>query len=272
MMIIFGICLILGALVAIVLGALSFGHLLVIALGAGLIAINLIGERIPLVRGAGKTIVSVLAIGLFTFLLMGNYSDTELMDRDTAAIIDEADELYEDKGLEPAIKLLQDKNNDLGWNRYFRIRIAELYAEEELYPESARAYGEVLRNLPDDLSLRMTYAKALFTSGDYNGAHREVTHIIRIDPERAEAYVLMGDLYQVWNDYFRETYYYRIALGIDETSVANRVKLAEAYGRTHSYEEAVMEYELAKEYAKTPEEEALVYESYLRFSADGQDE
>ncbi len=272
MMMIFGVCLILGAFADIFLASFSSVHLLLIALGAGLIAIDFLGNRIPFLRGMGKTVISLLAIGLVVFFMAGVSTGADPVDKETADILSEADVLYEEKGIEAAVKHLEDKNTDLGWHKAFGMRIAELYAGEEMYPESAGAYGNVLRNLPDDLAVRLTYANALYLSGDYNGALREATYITRIEPEYAEAYILMGDLYRVWNDHFREQYYCKIAVGLDETSVEYRVRLAEAYGRSLSYEEAVTEYELAKEYAETPEDELTVYESYLRFSdADSQE-
>lgn len=272
MMMIFGACLILGALIDIFLATFSFSHLLIIALGAGLIVVNFVGGKIKIFRGIGKSIVSLLAIGLVVFIMTGVSGEADFIDKDVADIIKEANNLFEEKGIETAVKHLEDKNIDLGWNKAFAMRIAELYAIEEMYPESAGVYGNVLSKLPDDLDVRLVYANALYLSGDYNGAHREATYIAKIDPEYADAYVLMGDLYQAWNDHFREKYYYKIAVGLDETSVLYRVRLAEAYGRTHSYEEAVSEYELAKQYAKTFDEESIVYESYLRFAdADSQE-
>ena len=76
----------------------------------------------------------------------------------------------------------------------------------------------------------------------------------------------MGDAYRGLNDNIREIYYYKIAVSLDENSVFNRIKLAEAYGNSHLLEKAIEQYEISKELADTFEENTLVYESYLKFA------
>ena len=271
MLMIFGICLIVGALADIFLTSFAFGHLLFIALGSVLLAVGYLGDKLPYLKGAGKTVLSLVLLFFFTFWAFTGTDVDEGIDRETEKLIEEAEILYEEEGIEKAEKLIEDKLVDLGWNRHLAIRGAELYEEEGMLHESAVAYGNVLRQVPDDLDLRMTYAKALFKNDDYNGAFNEASYIIRIDPEYADAYMLIGDLYRVWNDHFREQYYYKIAVGLDEESIVYRLRLAEAYSSIHSYEASVMAYEKAKALARSPEESAMVYESYLKTSEEDQE-
>jgi tetratricopeptide (TPR) repeat protein len=131
---------------------------------------------------------------------------------------------------------------------------------------TAEDYASLLRDQPENLDIRLMYAQSLISAGDFPGAIREAQAITRVDPEDSRAYLVIGDAWRGLNDPLREIYYYKIALGLDEKSVESQVKLAEAYGLTHSYDQAIKHYEAAKKLADSFEEETMVYESYLRFA------
>lgn len=265
-MIIFGVCLIVGALADIFITAFSLNHLLLILFGILLVVINLAGSKINILKGVGRSLISLLVVLVALIMITVIFTGKAPVDNETADIISEAKKLEEDNGYEAAIKFLEDKNTDLGWNKLFTLRIAEIYMEQSMYSEGATAYGSIVRSLPEDLEVRYLYGRALHMNKDYNNVIKEAAYIAKINPEYTGAYVLMGDAYKGLNDHFREIYYYKIAVGLDETSVINRIRLAEAYGASQSYEKAIEHYEKAKEIASTFEEENIIYESYIRFA------
>lgn len=263
-MMMLGVCLVIGALIDIFVNTFMLSHLLLIVCGGALIAVNILGNGIPYLKGIGKSLISVACIAITLFMLIGFGSNDELVDKETQDILDQADQLMEDKGYEAAIKLLEDKNNDLGWNKAFTIKMADIYLTEGMQQEATWAYQTVVWNMPEDLEARKLYGAALIDMKDYHTALTEGQYLVKLDPEFADGYVIMGDAYRGLFDHFREIYYYKIAVGLDEKSVPFRVKLAEAYASSHSYDEAEEQYELVKTYAKNLDDEILIYESYLR--------
>ena len=264
MMLILSVCIILGALLDMILTALTMNHLMVLGFGLLLLVINLTGNKAK--KSVGRSLISLLVILAAVLTITGISSGKEPVDNETATILREAMKLEEEQGYEAALEFLQNKNIDTEWRKEITIRIGEIYMEQAIYLEGANTYYEVLRQIPDDMTIRHLYAKALYMNNDYHGTLREGMYMAKINPEYSDAYVLMGDAYKGFNDHFREIYYYKIAVDLDEASIVNRLRLAEAYGSSQSHEEANEQYEIAKELATTFEEDNLIYESYLRFA------
>lgn len=271
MMMIFGLLIVMGSVIDILVNAFSYNHVLLIIFGLSLMAIKLIGTKIKLLGGIGGTLASSLIVALAIVLMTGISSSAGSLDKATMKLVKEADEISEDEGYEDAIKFLEDKNNDLGWNVILARKIGEFYRENEKYEEAASAYYTVLKNYPDDIEVRLQFARSLYSNKDYSGGIREATYITKLQSDYGDAYVVIGDCYEGLNDHFREIYYYKIAVELNEQSIEKLVRLAEAYGRIHSIEESTHYYDLAKGYASTFEEETMIYESYLRI-ADIEDE
>lgn len=266
MMLLFSICLIVGAVLDSFLGTFTFNHLLLVMAGLIILVVDLVGSKIRFFRGIGKSSLSIIVLVVVTVMIIGISSSRAPVAKETTDVLKKAEKVLDDKGYKAAIKVLEDSNTDSGWNKLVTLKIAEIYMAEEMFAEAASTYSTLVTNLPDDLEMRSLFAKALFKSQDYNGALREVQYIAKINPEYSEAYVIMGDVYAGLNDLFREIYFYKIAVGLDGKSIDNRIHLAEAYGLSHSSKEAVEQYEIAKKLAKSFEDKNLIYESYLRFA------
>jgi len=266
MILLFGICLVIGAVVDIILGTFTFNHLLIVLSGLLVIIIDLLGSKVNFLKGIGKSFISTAILLVVIFMIVGISTSREPIDKETKDILTESDEVLEEKGYKAAIKVLEDYNTDLGWNKLVTLKIAQIYMDQEMYGDGANVYYSLMTQLPDDLEMRSLFAHALYMHKDYNGALREAQYIVKIDPEYSDAYVLMGDFYASLNDHFREIYYYKIAVGLDKKSIVNRIKLAEAYGSSNSSKEAIEQYEIAKTLTRSFEEKNLIYESYLRFA------
>ncbi len=272
MMMIFGLFIVIGSVMDIVMNAFSYNHVLLIIFGLSLMAIRLIGTKIKLLGGIGGNIASLLVLALAIVMITGVSSSASSMDKGAMKLIKEADKISEDEGYEDAIKFLEDKNIDLGWNVILAQRIGEIYTENEQYDEAASAYNTVLQNLPDDIEVRLLFARSLYLKKDYSRGIKEATYITKLQPDNGDAYVVIGDCYKGLNNHFREIYYYKIAVEINEKSIEKLVRLAEAYGSIHSYEKSQEYYDLAKEYATTFDEDTMIYESYLRIADSNSEE
>ncbi|SHJ74707.1 hypothetical protein SAMN02745751_03277 [Dethiosulfatibacter aminovorans DSM 17477] len=270
MMLIFGICILFGALLEMILTAFSFSSLMVMAFGLVLAVVSLAGNK--LFKGIGKNALSLIVILVALLVVAGISHMEESLDKETRDILSQAEKVKTEEGYEAAIDFLENSNAGDGWRKEAALLIGNLYMEESKFTEGAGAYYQVLKKLPDDMAVRTLYAEALYMKNDYKNTLDQGLHMAELDPEYSKAYVIIGDAYKGYNDHFREIFYYKIAVGLDETSVVNRLRLAEAYGNSQSEEEAIEQYEIAKELADTFDEETLVYESYLRFTDIGSTE
>jgi hypothetical protein len=264
-MLIFASCIVLGALLEMILTSFSVSSFIVMSFGLILAIVNLAGNK--LFKGIGKNILSLLIVLLALLIVTAISSMKEPLDKEIRDKLNEAESIEEEQDYQAALEFLQNNNSGDGWRKETALRIGEIYMEQALYTEGADTYYQILRKMPDDMAVRTLYSEALYMKKNYKNTLKQGMHMAKLDPGYSKAYIIIGDAYKGYNDHFREIFYYKIAVDLDRESIANRIRLAEAYASSQSQKEAVEQYEIAKELADTFEENNLVYESYISFVA-----
>ena len=135
--------------------------------------------------------------------------------------------------------------------------------EEMGKDEAAKAkFIEIIYHRPMDAEARCKAAGIEIRLKNYNNAVEQLNHVIKTNPSHPDANMMLGDAYFGMGDAIRGIFYYRLAADYEPDSLEKHMRLAAAYAKTHSWDEAGKEFKKSLELASTPEEELMVYREY----------
>ncbi len=86
---------------------------------------------------------------------------------------------------------------------------------ERRYDDAVEAWGQALKLNPDNVALRVSYARALFLAGDDDAARKQLAEALRRDPDHPLANFLMGLLVQADGDLDGALAHYRRAIAAE---------------------------------------------------------
>jgi predicted AlkP superfamily phosphohydrolase/phosphomutase/Flp pilus assembly protein TadD len=104
--------------------------------------------------------------------------------------------------------------------------LAALHFEKGEYAEAARLYAELVRESPDDVGLRASYAGALGALGKLDEAYAELGRAIALEPANSEAYHNRGVILEKRGDPKAAAREYRTALRYSPDYEPSRSALA----------------------------------------------
>jgi Flp pilus assembly protein TadD len=114
-------------------------------------------------------------------------------------------------------------------DRDARLRLARAQSWAKDYDAAAETYGVLLAE-GDDAAVRFERAQALAWGGRTTEAERETSAVLALDPARAEAHALAGDLARWRGDPETAAARYRRALALAPASAETRASLEAAEG------------------------------------------
>ena len=107
------------------------------------------------------------------------------------------------------------------------IELADVFEYRAFEPDSARVYLHTyLGRNPEDQTVRLRLARLLAWDGQYVEAERSALTIVNAEPDDAEAWVLLGDIYRWSDDRKAAKEAYKRALEIDPKVVGANEGLA----------------------------------------------
>ena len=263
MMLFAGILILLGAAIDIAIGGYTGLHLIFIGCGLLLVLLNVFGHKLPIGIAISKNILSLGVIVLAGLCLFGFFSGNKLLSSDnTSAVIKKAEKISQKSGAAEASAYIKDAAATLDWNRNLAFKTAGLLAMAGKYEDAVRKYEEILSKDPFDIEARYQISLELMKVKKYEQAIERLLNNLKLDPSHADSYMSLGDCYWALGDNIRGLYYYKLSVNLEAASVEKHVKLALAYARMQSYEEADQTFKTALGLAKDFDEEMLIYNGY----------
>jgi tetratricopeptide (TPR) repeat protein len=263
MMLLLGILIISGACADLIMNGFSGPHALLIACGALLVIVNIVGKKLRFGRVMGKNIASIIVLAVTAFIMFGFFPTEQLEDTgDMGALIRKSEKILESDGPKQTMKYLEESSAKLSWNRELIYRLGSLREADLDYNGAKDCYQDIINRNAYDVDARYRIAAILAREKNYSQAIGELKQVALLDPKYADAYMSLGDCYMEMGDGIRGVFNYKMAVSGDGKSLEKRVKLANAYARMNSYDKANEEFNKALDMANSYEEKLSVYSGY----------
>jgi tetratricopeptide (TPR) repeat protein len=250
-----GILLIIGAFIDIYIESYTAMHLFFILLGIVFIiySLGMLNFK-SLFKGKLAIFSNILSkliiVGLFVALYIFTTNIFIKPDKKIEIQIAKAHQYEDSKEYVNAYNILKgllDKKVD---ETRVNNELAKLYLIQNRNDEAAKILRDILKLEPSDNEARLSLISYYKSLKDYNNAIIEAQKIFTFDPHYYKGYEVLGDLYWETEDMTRGIVYYKLAIRENSSNVLLHIKLGDAYEKTHSYGDALTEFNTAKEISK----------------------
>lgn len=147
-----------------------------------------------------------------------------------------------------AARLLEQASDTHPGDPALQAALGRAYLHLDKYQQALNAFSAILMSAPRHLEANMGRARALVGLGDAPKAVKNARLAVDLAPERAEAWLLLGDVYahDSLQDHPRAVDAYRRALALDPESLQAAMGLARSLSYTREVEQAIEVLERAR--------------------------